>query len=476
GQPGCSYSSDVTGVVMTSDMPPVGVIAGRYRIERRLGRGGMGSVWRAQHLRLHSPVAVKLIDRALAQSEEARARFLREAQAAAMLRSPHVVQILDHGIDHGVPYIAMELLEGESLAERLARGGKLTPQHTARIMTHVARAMSRAHGAGIVHRDLKPDNVFLVQNDDEEIAKVLDFGIAKSDEVSSVPTTSTRAGAVMGSPHYMAPEQVEASEQLDHRADLWAMAVMTFECITGVKPFDSPTLGGVLVHICAKPIPVPSALTNVPPGFDAWFHRATQREPGMRFQSAKEQAEALRALVGLNANAETAPIHLELSAMQLRVSPGLATPAAVPAAAPASVSSHSLPELPRTRLRWPLLAAAAAVLIGGLAYQLGTLGALTPPNTRSAAQGQGHVVTPAPRTAAIANLPELDLAASAQGSLNAIPALTPELDPATELPSEPPTAAKPALKRALGNNKPRGATQRKVAATSASRNPTDLGF
>jgi serine/threonine-protein kinase len=463
---------------MTSDMPPVGVIAGRYRIERRLGRGGMGSVWRAEHLQLHSPVAVKLIDRALAESEEARARFLREAQSAAMLRSPHVVQILDHGIDHGVPYIAMELLEGESLAERIARGGKLTPQHIGRIMMHVARAMSRAHAAGIVHRDLKPDNVFLVQNDDEEIAKVLDFGIAKADATLSVPSTSTRAGAVMGSPHYMAPEQVEASEQLDHRADLWAMAVMTFECITGVKPFDSSTLGGVLLHICAKPIPVPSSLTNVPPGFDAWFQRATQREPDLRFQSAKELSEALRVVVGLSGNAETAAVRLDLSAMQLRMPvAGFDTPAR---GRVSSASVSSIPGVRRMRWLWPLVAAASAVIVGAAAYQLGSRG-----SPQASAALQGHVVTPAPREAtpkAFDSEVAAPSIAAAQGSLNAIPALDPALDPATAprgdllrgiLPEEAP--AKPAAKRALANKRPHAAPRR-AAASSAAPSHTDLGF
>ena len=125
--------------------PQAHVIAGKYRLLRQLGKGGMGSVWYAEHLTLHSPVAVKLIEPEIAQNPEALARFLREAQAAASLRSPHVVQILDHGVDDGVPYIAMELLDGESLAARLSRVGRLSPQETAQILTHVARAIGRAH-------------------------------------------------------------------------------------------------------------------------------------------------------------------------------------------------------------------------------------------------------------------------------------------------------------------------------------------
>src|SRR5690349_1329815 len=214
---------------------PGRVIAGRYRLVSQLGRGGMGSVFRAEHMALSSPVAIKLIDPEIARRPEMLERFQREAQSSAALRSPHVVQILDHGVDQGVPYIAMELLEGESLAERLVRVGKLSPEETARIMTHVARAIGRAHERGIVHRDLKPDNVFLVRNDDEEIAKVLDFGIAKATMNSFDVTTGTRTGAMLGTPYYMSPEQVEGSKSIDHRADLWALAVITFECITGVR-------------------------------------------------------------------------------------------------------------------------------------------------------------------------------------------------------------------------------------------------
>ncbi|HKP63235.1 MAG TPA: serine/threonine-protein kinase [Polyangiales bacterium] len=277
-----------------SDVPPIDVVAGRYRIARRLGRGGMGSVWQAEHLTLHSPVAIKLIDPSIAQSDEARARFLREAQSAALLRSPHVVQILDHGIDQTIPYIVMEMLEGESLATRLERQKRLPWPEVAHILTHVARAMSRAHAAGIVHRDLKPENIFLVRNDDEELAKVLDFGIAKTGASSFDVTTTTRTGSMLGTPYYMSPEQVEGSKQLDHRSDLWSLAVIAFECMTGARPFENASLGGLIMQICTKPIPAPSSIADVPPGFDAWFAHATQREPEQRFQSAKDLAESLR--------------------------------------------------------------------------------------------------------------------------------------------------------------------------------------
>jgi serine/threonine-protein kinase len=270
------------------------VVAGKYRLARRLGEGGMGSVWSAEHLELKSQVAVKLIVARYARNQHILTRFTREAQAAAALRSPHVVQILDHGVDAGVPYIVMEQLEGENLAERLRREPRLGPRFTATIVTHVARAVARAHEADFIHRDLKPDNVFLVQNDDEIIAKVLDFGIAKALAPEEALNVWTETGAVLGSPFYMSPEQARGRRDIDARSDLWTLGVLAFECLVGRRPFEGTSLGEVVSMICIEPLPVPSALAPVPPGFDAWFSRATQRDASKRFQSAKELAVSLR--------------------------------------------------------------------------------------------------------------------------------------------------------------------------------------
>ena len=274
------------------------VLAEKYRLVQELGRGGMGAVWRAEHLVLRSPVAVKLVLSRVADSEPLRARFLREAQAAAALRSPHVVQILDFGVHDDTPFMVMELLEGESLRERLRRVGVLSAPETARIVAHVARALGRAQEAGIVHRDLKPDNVFLVHNADEDVAKVLDFGIAKAVSEGEGVGAATQTGAVLGTPHYMSPEQARGTRAVDHRSDLWALGVISFECLTGRRPFDSAVLGDLLVKICTDPVPVPSSLAPVPAGFDAWFQRALERDPERRFGSAQEMADALRSLVG----------------------------------------------------------------------------------------------------------------------------------------------------------------------------------
>ncbi len=331
---------------MARDFAAGDVLAQKFRLVSQLGAGGMGSVWRADHLVLKSPVAIKLIHDRVASAPGAIDRFLREAQAAAAIRSPHVIQVLDYGVEGSTPYLVMELLEGESLAARLKRLGRLAPEETSRIVSHVARALARAHEAGVVHRDLKPDNVFLVHNQDEELAKVLDFGIAKtlatSDATTDAGSALTQTGAVLGTPHYMSPEQARGRSDVDHRSDVWALGVIAFQCMTGRRPFDSPILGDLLLKICADPVPSAAAIAGVPAGFDPWLERALARDPQQRFQSAVEMADALRALVG-----GTGPV-------------------AVLAHAPI----HSLPAPPKSSSA-PLWIAVGA---GGLLIVLGVLG------------------------------------------------------------------------------------------------------
>jgi serine/threonine protein kinase len=281
------------------------VLLGRYRLEKKLGEGGMGAIWQAQHLVLNAPVAVKVIDRDVVADEDTTARFMREAQAAATLRSPHVVQILDYGVDEKVPFIVMELLEGENLAQRLRTQKRLSPAETVKVLTEVSRAVGRAHEAGIVHRDLKPENIFLVRNEDEELAKVLDFGVAKVENASLGPEgTRTRTGSLLGTPYYMSPEQAQGNKTVDTRSDLWSLGVIAFECLTGRRPFFSDGLGDLVLQICVRDIPVPSETAPVPVGFDAWFAHATKREPEERFQTARSLIEALRAALGFEARDE----------------------------------------------------------------------------------------------------------------------------------------------------------------------------
>ncbi|EYF06942.1 serine/threonine-protein kinase [Chondromyces apiculatus] len=273
------------------------IIADRFRLVRTLGEGGMGSVWLAQHLKLDVLCAVKLIQADSRGSEDVRRRFEREAKTAAQIRSPHVVQILDHGVWEDTPYIAMEFLEGEDLEQRIGRVHRLSPLETATVISQVARALSRAHAAGLVHRDLKPANIFLARDDDREIVKVLDFGIAK--EVTPSVASTTKTGSLLGTPVYMSPEQAQGIRAVDHRSDLWSLAVVVYECLTGYLPFVSEAFGDLLLKIMTQPLPVPSQFAEVPAGFDAWWARAAERDPDKRFQSAKDLAETLLVALGL---------------------------------------------------------------------------------------------------------------------------------------------------------------------------------
>jgi serine/threonine-protein kinase len=258
----------------------------------------MGSVWLAHDTSLDSELALKLIDDDKAKSDEVRLRFAREAKAAAQLRGAHVVDVFDHGDSDGTLYIAMEYLQGEDLGARLDRVGRLDAATTYRIVAHVARALVRAHANGIVHRDLKPENIFLVQGDEEEIAKVLDFGIAKLDAYS-LQDKATRTGSFLGTPFYVSPEQARG-KSTDYRSDLWSLGIIVFQCLTGHPPFESEALGELMGLILYEDLPRLTARNpELPVTVDAWWERAAMRDRELRFQSAKEMADALGHALGV---------------------------------------------------------------------------------------------------------------------------------------------------------------------------------
>ena len=275
------------------------ILAGKYRLVAKLTEGGMGMVWRAEHMELGSPAAVKLLDPTIAESPEALARFKREAQSAASLRCTNIVQIFDFGVDGNMPYIAMELLRGKSLAEKLRADRQLSPVDTAAVLSQVARAAAWAHTRGIVHRDLKPGNIFLSEDAEDIVVKLLDFGIAKPLQIDLSSTPVTLTGSIMGTPQYMSPEQAAGKKLVDHRTDIWSFAIIAFECLTGRHAFRADTLGGLVLAICTEPLPKPSESAPVPAGFDEWFARAAHRDMEQRFSSIAEAAETLRFICGI---------------------------------------------------------------------------------------------------------------------------------------------------------------------------------
>lgn len=291
---------------------PGAVFAGKFQLLDLLGRGGMGSVWRAQDLMLGRPVAIKFIRpvRELDEegAQEARVRFEREARAAAQLRTRHVVQIYEYGFHGDIPYIVMEMLAGETLGQRMERLGRLPPPALARILDQAAKALELAHAAGIIHRDLKPANIFLAREDNEEIVKILDFGVAKATGMDA-DGDNTATGRLVGSPYYMSPEQARGEKNLDGRSDLWSMAVILFRALTGHKAFSGDSIGAVMVQILRDPIPLPSRyLPELPGPIDKFFERALARDPARRFQTAGEMARAFGAVAaGISGSRWPAP-------------------------------------------------------------------------------------------------------------------------------------------------------------------------
>ena len=286
----CEVSELAAGTMVTPNV----------RLVRPLGEGGMGAVWVADHLALRTEVVVKFISDSLKANVEARERFSREAAAAAQVKSPHVVQTFDHGVtEDGRPYIVMELLEGRDLARHLDVQGRITPEATLDIVVQLARALDRAHERGIIHRDIKPGNIFLCDNDGRDLfVKLLDFGIAKGVDAPKIDS-NTKTGSMIGSPFYMSPEQILGSKDVDRRSDLWSLGVVTFEAMTGHKPFDAETMGGLAIKIHSEPLPVPSKLASwLPPSVDEWFLRACSRKIEDRFSTAREFAEALSLAIG----------------------------------------------------------------------------------------------------------------------------------------------------------------------------------
>ncbi|MBK6461790.1 MAG: serine/threonine protein kinase [Myxococcales bacterium] len=272
------------------------LLAGKYRVERVLGEGGMGVVVRAIHTQLEQPVALKFLQPEALKRPALVARFAREAKALARLTTEHVARVIDVGtLDSGAPYIVMEYLDGEDLAALLDRRGRLTIEEAATYLLQACEAIAEAHAARIVHRDLKPANLFLArQRDGGSIIKVLDFGIAKALD-DGAALTKTSAG--LGSAHYMAPEQMRNAKSCDERADLWACGVILFELTTGLVPFEGDSVHEVVAAVIEqRRHSVHELLPNAPQALAALVDRCLQVDPAKRVPSVLELAEGLASL------------------------------------------------------------------------------------------------------------------------------------------------------------------------------------
>ncbi len=272
------------------------LLAGRYRIEKLLGTGGMGAVYRAEHVHMRKAVAVKVLHREMTYLPEVVARFEREAVAAARIEHAHVAAATDFGqLDDGAFYLVLEFVEGRSLRDLLKEHGRLSPELTLHITRQTADALSAAHASDVVHRDLKPDNIMLIERDgDSFYVKVLDFGIAKLN-TGDASQQLTQLGSVFGTPEYMSPEQATGTP-VDSRADLYTLGILAYEMLAGHTPFDDEDLVVVLTRqMTMDPPPLPA---DVPPAVSELVFRLLAKDPDARVQTAEELVVLIDALLG----------------------------------------------------------------------------------------------------------------------------------------------------------------------------------
>ena len=427
------------------------VIASKYRLEELLGEGGMGAVWKATHVTVGKRFAVKLLHASVSKHPDAKRRFTQEAQAAAKIGHPAILDVYDLGEDDGTLYMVMELLEGESLAQRVARG-PLPINVALEYAVGLLDALEAAHGASVIHRDIKPANVFLVRGASGRSAvRVLDFGIAKFQEAAEGAKTST--GAVLGSAYYMAPEQVQAEAEIDARADIWAVGTTLYELLVGEPAHMAPTHAAVIAKIVMKPAPaVSERRAGGDARLDAIVARALRIAPAERFGSAAEMRASIEAyLVGRAPTEISVPPPPLTDSMKARReqasgSHGAETPRAI-VAGTTDLSPLTGSAARRGRARSLLPVAVAAVAIGAL----GSLAVASRTSRAPTAVGKRPEPTAAASPPA---LPAPVALASASASVSAsvsasapVPAAAPPAAPVlpTPQPRRPPTSPAPSI-------------------------------
>jgi hypothetical protein len=395
----------------------LGQTVGSYRIARLIGAGGMGAVYKAVHPSIGSRVAIKVLAHDPARSLSLVERFFSEARAVNVIRHEHIVNVLDLAeLPDRRPYIVMEYLDGEPLSSLLARHGPLPLGTLAHMICEVLDALAAAHSKGVVHRDLKPDNLFVTPNGH---MKVLDFGVAKLRGEIATPGDATRTGALLGTPHYMSPEQALA-RPVDARTDLYALGVILFEATTGRRPFEADSLYELLrLHLEQRPAAPRALRPDIPAAYEAVILRALEKDAAYRFQSATELSNALREatrFVGEEAWARVSARQVRTASMTAASEAPLAsapTPATRTAAhrepplAPGTYAGASVPTFraaqpPRSRasvLPWLIAGLAGVALLG--AGVLGTAALVA----RSASSRPAQDDTPAPPPAVPAAQP-----------------------------------------------------------------------
>ncbi|MCA9582785.1 MAG: serine/threonine protein kinase, partial [Myxococcales bacterium] len=316
------------------------VLQERYRIIRKLGEGGMGSVYEARHELIGKKVAVKTLNPAFAKDPGLVERFRREARAATAAGNAHIIDVTDLGtLPDGSPFLVMEYLEGTEFGDLLAREGALPVGRAVHILSQVCDALGAAHGKGIVHRDLKPENIYLIHlQGDPDFVKVLDFGISKMQEAKEGVKSLTQTGTALGTPHYMSPEQAQGLATTDHRADIYALGVILYYALSGTVPFDADSYAALVLKIFQEvPKPLVELRSDIPPELDALVQRCLAKKPEDRFASVQELERALRPFRDLTGKATM----VEFAPTDPPPAPGAASPAA---AARTVAGSHTDPK------------------------------------------------------------------------------------------------------------------------------------
>jgi serine/threonine-protein kinase len=431
---------------------PGQLFAGKYRIERVIGVGGMGAVFEAHHMHLDQKVAIKMLLPQVANDGAVVQRFVREGRAAVKIPSEHVARVHDVGtLPDGTPFMVMELLHGADLEAILEERGPLPVVLAVDVVLQTCEALAHAHGMGIVHRDLKPPNLFVTGPRTAPVVKLLDFGISKLPKTDDLSMTKT--SAVMGSPMYMAPEQMRSARKVDARADIWGLGVLLYTMLTGRPPFESDTMPELCAMIVQDPTPsLVERREGVPPALAGAVERCLEKDPARRFASVAELARALapfgsdegRTMLARIEAASSAPAEEERVAQIGEAKIVVTPPAALRTGSAWGATSLYVPR--SRRLTWlfgsaGLLGAVVLVTLFVLRHRPAPLvHASAPPDTPVASVVPASTPAPTSASAAVGAEPSADALASSSIAA-AVPSAAPSMRPRRPLPVARPAVA-----------------------------------